>query len=127
MLLPAKKSNKWIYWFLSILIINFSAILLSREIQSIKIDLKNIIGFAILSAMISLISSLGYFGIKYFSLVFIIADIIGIIYLFFIVLSNASDGWSDLTSIIGYMTITGFGIIAGTITEVIFRIVKRKK
>ena len=127
MLLPTKKSNKWIYWFLSILIINFSAILLSREIQSIKIDLKNIIGFAILSAMISLISSLGYFGIKYFSLVFIIADIIGIIYLFFIVLSNASDGWSDLTSIIGYMTITGFGIIAGTITEVIFRIVKRKK
>jgi len=127
MLLPAKKSNKWIYWFLSILIINFSALLLSREIQSIKIDLKNIIGFAILSAMISLISSLGYFGIKYFSLVFIIADIIGIIYLFFIVLSNASDGWSDLTSIIGYMTITGFGIIAGTITEVIFRIVKRKK
>jgi len=110
MLLPAKKSNKWIYWFLSILIINFSALLL-----------------AILSAMISLISSLGYFGIKYFSLVFIIADIIGIIYLFFIVLSNASDGWSDLTSIIGYMTITGFGIIAGTITEVIFRIVKRKK
>jgi len=127
MLLPAKKSNKWIYWVLSILIINFSALLLSREIQSIKIDLKNIIGFAILSAMISLISSLGYFGIKYFSLVFIIADIIGIIYLFFIVLSNASDGWSDLTSIIGYMTITGFGIIAGTITEVIFRIVKRKK
>jgi len=124
--LPEKKSIKWIYFIISVLIINYSALLLSRVIQSTKIDLKNILGFAILSAIISLISFSGYWGIKYFTLVFLLSDLAGIVYLFFIVLSKASGGWSDLTSIIGYMVIICFGIIAGITAEVIFRLVKRK-
>lgn len=124
--MPEKKSIKWIYYIISVLIINYSALLLSRVIQSTKIDLKNILGFAILSAIISLISFSCYWGIKYFTLVFLLSDLAGLVYLFFIVLSKASGGWSDLTSIIGYMVIICFGIIAGITAEVIFRLVKRK-
>lgn len=127
MMLPLKKSFRWIYILIGTFIINISALLLSRVVLNIEINFRNVIGFAIISIIVSVIASAGYFGIRKFSLTFIIVDIIGICYLFFTVISGKSTGWADLTSVIGFMVLLVFGVCAGIIAELIFWIVRRKK
>ena len=126
-MLPLKKSFRWIYILIGTFIINISALLLSRVVLNIEINFRNVIGFAIISIIVSVIASAGYFRIRKFSLTFIIVDIIGICYLFFTVISGKSTGWADLTSVIGFMVLLVFGVCAGIIAELIFWIVRRKK
>lgn len=46
--------------------------------------------------------------------------------MFYVVLGNTSPGWSDLTSIIGYISIVAFGGILALITEILSYFIKRK-
>jgi len=125
MILPAKKSFHWIYVLMGVFAINILALLISRIMLTITINLQNIIGFTILALLVSVIGSIGYFGIRKFSYVFIIFDILGLFYMYFIILSNNSDGWVDLTSLIGFIVLIDVGIAIGIIAEFIYWIVKR--
>lgn len=127
MLLPSKKSFYWIYIQAGIFAINAAALLISRVLLNIEIDIKNIIGFVLVSLLISIIVLIGYFGIRMFSYVFIIFDFLGLFYMYFIILSNKSGGWVDITSIIDFIVFVGFGIIVGIITEFIYWVIKHNK
>lgn len=127
MLLPTKKSYSWIYVLAGVFTINIVALLMSRVILNITVNITNIIAFALLSLLVSGIASVGYFGIKIFSYAFILFDILGLSYIYIIILSNKNDGWADLTSVIAFIVIVCMGIFTGIIFELIYRIIRRNK
>jgi hypothetical protein len=124
--LPQKKSFKWIYVFLFIFILNLAALLLGRVLLHAGISGQNTTGFAILSLIAAIMASLGYFGFPVLSGVFILSDLAGIFYKYYIIMSGKSDGWADLTSIIGYMFIGCAGFAMGIAAEILSRRMKKK-
>ncbi|PKM50190.1 MAG: hypothetical protein CVV02_12550 [Firmicutes bacterium HGW-Firmicutes-7] len=126
-MLPKKKSFSWICVLAGVFTINVVALLMSRVVLSVTVDIVNIMAFAILSLIISGIASMGYFGISVFSYAFIFFNALGLCYMYFVILSNKSDGWLDLASFIGFIFIAGFGIFIGIIAELIYRVIKRNK
>lgn len=127
MLLPLKKSRNWLYVFITIFVINTAAFIINRNLLEIKLDTKTILAFAMVSFFIAVISSLGYFGIKVFSTIFILSDIIGIGYMFYIILSKINDGWADLTSIISLLVILAIGAFVGAAVQVINWLLNKNK
>ncbi|MHC1719802.1 MAG: hypothetical protein AB9844_03750 [Clostridiaceae bacterium] len=125
-MLPQKKSFKWIYVFLFIFILNLAALFFSRMLLNAAISGQNTAGFAILSLTAAIIASLGYFGFRMLSGVFIFSDIAGILYMYYIIMSGKSDGCADLTSIIGYMFIGCAGFALGLAAEILSRRIRKK-
>jgi len=124
--LPQKKSLKWIYVLLFIFILNLAALLFGRILLHAAISGQNTTGFAILSLIAAIMASLGYFGFPMLSGVFILSDIAGIFYMYYIIISGKSDGWADLTSIIGYMFIGCAGFALGIAAEIVSRRIRKK-
>lgn len=125
-MLPQKKSFKWIYVFLFIFILNLAALLFGRVLLHAAITGQNATGFAILSLIAAIMASLGYFGFRMLSGLFIFSDLAGIFYMFYIIISGKSDGWADLTSIIGYMFIGCAGFALGIAAEILSRRMRKK-
>jgi len=117
MFLPEKKSLKWIAVLFVVAAINFAALAGSRSLAGVAADADTFYGFAAFSGFFACISTFGYFGYKLFSMVVMVADLIGMGYLFYVVLSSAGTGWSDLTSVAGFMAILGFGVIVATAVQ----------
>ena len=124
-MLPIKKSFRWIYVLAGVFTINAAALLMSRVALGMAITVQIAISLAALSLIVSAIASVGYFGARIFSNVFILFDILGLGYMYYIILSDKNGGWADLTSAIGFVVFAGLGIIAGIITEIIYLIVRR--
>jgi hypothetical protein len=127
MFLPQKKSINWSYVLLIVFASNVLALLGSEFLLSSSISLQNAFGFSIISLIVSLIVSSGYFGIRFFSLSVIVSNVIAIIYIYYIILSKSSPGWADLVGLISYMLLIGLGIILGTIVQTVFWIISRRK
>lgn len=127
MKLLQKRSPEWLYVLLAIFILNIASFVAYQLILDIPLSLSTLIGFKGLSIVIAIIASLGYFGFAVFSLSFIIADIIGLCYMFFIIITEKSNGWADLTSIAALATFLFVGIIVGILLQIIYFIFNNKK
>ena len=127
MLLPIKKSFNWIYVFIIVFISNLLTLSGSLTLQNIAMNPRRIIGFAIITSIVSLIISLGYFGLRLFSATVIIADCAAIAYMYNIIMTNRSPGWTDLVSIISFIVVIGFGVIVGAIIEFAHWLITRNK
>ncbi|WP_231563574.1 MULTISPECIES: permease [Anoxybacillus] len=104
----------------------FCTLAASRLLLSIELDFKQLIGFAIISFILScIIGIVGFFGKAIWAIISSAFSVIGIIYVLFISITRMHDGWSDLTSIISFLVISAFGIIVGMIAEVIRAALKR--
>lgn len=119
-MIPTKKSSKWIWVFLLYTIVIFIGLLATRVILGSEILDRYIFSLLIISIGSALIPSIGGFlGNRNFFIVYSLSAILGIFYMFYVVLGNASPGWGDLTSIIGYLFIIGVGTVLALVTEVV--------
>lgn len=119
-MIPQKKSNQWIGVFILYIIVIFISLLTTRVMLGSEILGRNIFGLFIISTISALLPIIGGFlGKRIFFNVYTFSNILGIFYMFYVVIGNASPGWSDLTSIVGYIYIVTVGAILALLTEVI--------
>jgi hypothetical protein len=115
--LPAPRSTSWISIFAATFILNFVALIASRAILEIDTPLRTNIAFLLISGVISLTSALGYLGLTPWYAISAVGNIGGLLYLLFLSLTNHSDGWTDLTSIISYLTLTIGAFLLGALVQ----------
>ena len=127
-MLPLKKSNRWIWVFILYTIIIFTGLLTSRFILGSEIFVKDILSLLLISMVSALIPCIGGFlGKRVFFLIYTFCTIVGILYMFYVVLGNTSPGWGDLTSIVGLLFMVGVGASLGLVVEVVLYFIKRKQ
>lgn len=122
MFLPVKKSNKWFMISTVVFFVNIIAIFESRSLLGLSLNSSNIIVLVGISFLISAISSTGFFGIKILPVTVLIGNIIGIVYMYFIILGNRAQGWNDITSMIGLLYFVALGIAFGGLMEIIYKL-----
>lgn len=120
-----KYSLSWIYVATMFFSIIYSVLLISQILLNINISLNTYISFALTSFVISITCNLGGFlGGKIYYAISSMSILLAIIYNFFIVLSGASEGWTDIVSVIYFVTICTIGIGFGMLAEFIFFMLK---
>jgi hypothetical protein len=125
-MIPLKKSNNWIGVFIFYALVIFICLLTSRFILGSEFFVSNILAMLLLAMVSALIPCIGGFlGKRIFFKIYTLSVIVGILYMFYVVLGNTSPGWGDLTSIVGYLFIVGVGAVLALATEVIIYFVKQ--
>ena len=122
-----KKSIKWLQVLLIIFSINILSFFTYQLVLDIPFDVSSIIGFKGISLAIAIISCLGYFGFLAFSITFVSSNIVGLIYMFFIIITDKNNGWADLTSIAGLFVFMIIGTSLGIIAQIVWTLTKTKK
>ncbi|MEI6578854.1 MAG: hypothetical protein WCN92_05255 [Eubacteriales bacterium] len=126
--LPEKHSKKWGYLSIALLLFTFVSLIFVCKILNISIGTQNIIGFTLLSIFIATAISIGgYLGATAYLLTSLVFYVLGIIYMFYVSLNKTAEGWSDLVSIISFLTTVGIGVISGLIIQVIWFLVSKKR
>lgn len=123
--LPEKRSNNWFYIFFASWVLNLFLIILSRYLIDSNFELLGNLAFALVALFAALLASLGYIGLKVFSYTFISFNLMAVVYMLFIAITNASDGWTDLTSIVGYMFFILLGVLVATSLQMIYYFIKK--
>ncbi|KIQ94869.1 hypothetical protein LH47_01049 [Anoxybacillus thermarum] len=125
--LPKNHSKQW-YGISAFLFFLFLCTLAgSQLLLHISMDFKQLIVFAVISFILaSIIGTGGFFGKVAFTTVSFTFSIIGMINVVFISMTRAHQGWSDITSIISFLTISLFGVVTGVIAEIIRAFLKKK-
>ena len=127
-MLPLKKSNQWFWIFIIYTIAIFVGLIATRFILGSEIFVKYILSMLLISMVSAIIPCIaGYLGRRIFFIIYTISAMVGILYMFYVVLGNTSPGWGDLTSIVGYLFIVVVGVGLGLISEVINYFVKRRQ
>lgn len=120
MMLPSKKSNQWLLVFMLYTIAIFIGLLSTRIILGSEIFGRYIFALLIISMVSALVPCIGgYIGKRIFFIIYTFSAIVGILYMFYVVLGNTAPGWGDLTSIVGYLFIVGVGAALALVVEVI--------
>lgn len=119
-MIPEKKSKKWLQILISYFLIILIALTLSRYIVGTPITLRILISTIILAFVSAAIPSLGgFFGRKIFFYVFTLINIFAILYMMFVIVTDASPGWTDITSMIIYLFVTSVGLFVAIIVDLI--------
>jgi len=122
-MLPNKKSFKWLYVFILVFIVNLIAMSAVQKLSNNALEIYIVFRFVLVTLIIGAIACLGYFGLRAFSYIFLISNVIGLGYMFFIAFSGR-NGWKDLSSIIGFLCILLIGVVIGMITQITLWLLK---
>ncbi|EMT44823.1 MULTISPECIES: hypothetical protein [Anoxybacillus] len=126
-MLPENRSKHWYGISVFLFFLFLCTLAGSRLLLDISMDFKQWIAFAVISFILaSIIGAGGFFGKAAFTIVSFTFAIIGMINVFFISMTRAHEGWSDITSVISFLVISAFGIVVGVIAEVIRKLFKKK-
>jgi hypothetical protein len=127
--LPTKHSKKWVLVFIALFLLTLVSLISVGKILSINIGAENIAGFALLSAFVSVIISVGGFlGARLYFITASIFDLLGIVYMLYVSINRTAEGWSDLVSIISYLFTLAIGLILGLVIQLVaFLMSKRKR
>ncbi len=118
--LPTKQSKQWGGFLAIYATIIFATLVIAQSILHSKLEVKSILALIIIAVVTALISCIGGFlGAKSYFLSASLGLVAGIIYMFYIAIFNASPGWGDLTSIIGFLFFATIGISIGVILELL--------
>jgi hypothetical protein len=127
-MIPLKKSNNWVGVFIFYSLVIFIGLLTSRFVLGSEFFVRYILAMLLIAMVSALIPCIGGFlGKRIFFIIYTLSVIVGILYMFYVVLGNTSPGWGDLTSIIGYLFIVVVGAVLALLTEVIIYFVKPKQ
>lgn len=125
--LPEKKSIQWLKLALIIFAVNFISIIVSRLIVKVPLNFANLFAALIIAAVIATLGAAGYIGLRVFSMIYQVFVGLAIFYMFYICIGKTSEGWSDLTSFIGYLVLVAIGFVIALMGEVVYRIWKSVK
>ncbi len=119
-MLPVKKSNKWLYVFFIYAAIVFIGFIATRLILGSEINGRMIIMFTLTSFASALLPVLaGYYGKMLFFMIYTSANLIGLLYMFKLVIMDNATGWADLTSVVVYIYLLPIGAILALLAEII--------
>ena len=115
---PLKNMHSWKWAFAILSLIIFAVLVLSHFILKSELSLI-VLGFFALIAVLSsaFVCVGGSLGYKIYYTVSIISLIIGLLYTLYVAIFNASDGFSDITSILIYIILFSVGIVIGSIAQ----------
>ena len=119
-MLPVKKSNKWLYVLFIYAAIVFIGFIATRLILGSEINGRMIIMFtltAFASAFLPVLA--GYYGKMLFFMIYTSANLIGLLYMFKLVIMDNATGWADLTSVVVYIYLLPIGAILALLAEII--------
>jgi hypothetical protein len=126
--IPDKYSYKWRFVLLAISSFIFLALMAVVAIAKIDIGLSNMVGYILLSVLVSvMISAGGYLGAKIYFIVAASFNAAAAVYMLYIVLAKTSDGWSDLVGLTTYILFSALGMILGLAAQIIWSLIKRKQ
>jgi hypothetical protein len=126
--LPVKYSKKWGFVLIALFFLTFVSLISVGKILSINIGAENIAGFALLSALVSILTSLGGFlGARVYFITVLIFDVLGIVYMLYVSTNRTAEGWSDLVSIISYLFTLGIGFILGLVIQLVSFLISNRK
>lgn len=119
-MLPVKKSNKWFYVLFIYAAIVFIGFIATRLILGSEINGRMIIMFTLTSFASALLPVLaGYYGKMLFFMIYTSANLIGLLYMFKLVIMDNATGWADLTSVVVYIYLLPIGAILALLAEII--------
>ena len=124
MFLPRKKSVGWFVFAGAILLINASSLLMSRGFLNVTLDLPTIGSILAISLLAGILCFAGFFGLPLFSLLFAVGNIGGAVYLLYMAITRISEGWTDLTSVAGYLVFSGIGAAFGMGIQLIVSLIR---
>jgi hypothetical protein len=102
-------------------------LLLSHAIAGSGFTARSIFGLATIAIIAALVAGIGFwFNGRLFFIFFSSGLAVGLLYMLFIVVFNTSPGWSDLTSVIGFMVVAVIGMVVGLAAELIRYMLKTK-
>jgi hypothetical protein len=105
----------------------YAVLLLAHAILRSQFTGRSIFGLASLAFVSALVAGLGFWleG-RLFFMVFSSSLIAGTLYILYVVITNATPGWGELTSLVGFMLICASGIIVGLAAEFVRYLIKPK-
>jgi len=126
-MIPLKRSNQWLSVYIFYTIAILIGLLITRVILGSDMSGRYILNQLIISMASALIPCIGGFlGRRIFFIVSTLSIVVGILYMFYVVVGNTAHGWSELASIVGYLFIVGVGFILALVAEIISYFVKTK-
>ncbi len=126
--LPEKHSVKWFYIAGVLSILTFIILIAFSRLSGINLGMQNIIGFTLLSVIITaVITAGGFLGAKIYFRISLIFYILAAVYMLYIAVSRTAEGWTDLVGIISYMFIVVAGVIAGIVLQGISYLVLKSR
>jgi len=126
--MQSKKYNRWLLVYIFYTIAIFIGFLITRSILGSEIFGRYMVTLMLISMVSALIPCIGGFlGRRKFFIVNTLSIIVGILYMFYVVVGNTAPGWGDLTSIVGYLFIVGVGVVLALGVEVISYFIKTKQ
>lgn len=128
LMIPEKKSKKWFQVFISYFLILIIALILSRFLVGTPILINIIVSLVILALFSAIIPCIGgFWGRRIFFYIYTLINFFAILYMMFIVVTDASPGWNDITSMIVYLFITILGLIVAFIIDFIYFLISRRR
>lgn len=118
-MLPEKKSPMWLHVFGIMFVSTLVVLLLSRGLLGLTTSFENILVFAALALVIGLLGSAGYLGLSQFSASIIVGNIIGSLYLFWIIFSRQNDAHTDTSSIFSMLMILAMSVFIGLAIQIV--------
>jgi hypothetical protein len=124
-LIPAKSSTNLLkimgYYSAALYVV----LLICHAILKSGFTLRSLSGMASLAIISALVAGLGYWleGRLFFA-IFSTSLGAGVLYMLYIAIFNATPGWGDVTSIIGYMLVAAMGMIIGLAAEYVRYLLK---
>lgn len=124
MLKLQRKSRGWFILGAAVLLLNALALFVSRSAVNVSVDVSTGGAVLFLALIAGLFAFVGYFGPGIFSLVFTVGNVAAVIYLLSVSLSGLSQGWEDVTSVAGFLVLTGMGAAVGVIVQIIALLIR---
>jgi hypothetical protein len=126
--IPPKRSSGWSTVTAGLFVVLLILLTASRLLSGLETDGRSLIGFAILASIAALAAGAGGFlGGKIYFVVVTFSYAMGILYMLYILLTQASGGWSDITSVISFMTIALIGIISGLVVQIVWSLARKRQ
>lgn len=127
-MLKSKKYNQTFIIFIFYTIVVLLGFLITRAILDSKVYGRYMLIVTVISMVSALIPSIGKFlGRINFFIVSTLSILIGILYMFYVVIGKTAQAWSELASIVGYLFIVGAGFVLAIVIEIISHFFKTQR
>lgn len=105
----------------------YFVLLLCHLILKSRFTIRSLFGMASLAIVCALVAGLGYWleG-RLFFVIFSTSLATGALYMLYIAVFNATPGWGDVTSLIGFMLVSAMGMIIGLAAEYVRYLMKTR-
>jgi hypothetical protein len=126
--LPERYSKKWFVILVAMFVFTFAFLIIFKLILQADISQRNIMGFALMSSLASLIITIGgYLGFKAYFYILFSSNIAGILYMLYLAVNRSAAGWTDLVAVMAYMFIMGIGVLIGITVQLVLYFVKKSQ